>query len=166
MDEQVRDEFRQAFKGRFESVLRWAPCNELGDPSRHYESVLRWEQLDNFWDVLRHDAAGDWFIYAVGEPPPQQPASADLVRTFLSEIEHLLRKEHDEDYCGVVFADSMQVPQFVKIFDPNNLGVSCGYSDTPPLPGWILSKLPPADLDVTAPLTGNRRRWWQRWLSA
>jgi hypothetical protein len=147
MNGQLRDDFRQAFKGRFESVLRW-------------------EQLDTFWDVMRCDAAGDWYIYAVGEPPPQQPASAERLRTFLSEIERLLRQEHDEDYCGVVFADSMQVPRFVKIFDPNNLGVSCGFSGNPPLPGWILSKLPPADLDATVPLPGNRRRWWQRWLSA
>jgi len=145
MNEQVKDHFRQAFKGRFESVLRW-------------------EQLDAFWKVLRDDAAGDWYIYAVGEPPPQQSASAELVLTFLSEIERLLRKEHEEDYCGVVFADSLEAPQFVKIFDPNNLGVSCGYSDNPPLPGWILSKLPPADLDDSTPLPGNRRRWWRRLL--
>jgi hypothetical protein len=145
MSDQVTDPFRQAFKGRFESVLRW-------------------EQLDVFWGVLHKDVAGDWYIYAVGEPPPQRPASAERVRTFLSEIECLLRKEHDEDYCGVVFTDSMDAPQFVKIFDPNNLGVSCGFSENPPLPGWILSKLPPADLGAPVPLPGNRRRWWQRLL--
>jgi hypothetical protein len=49
----------------------------------------------------------------------------------------------------------------VKIFDPHNLGVSCGFSDNPPLPGWILSKLAPIDLKVST-LPGNRRRWWQR----
>jgi len=145
MDDQVTDPFRQAFRGRFESVLRW-------------------EQLDAFWEILHQDVAGNWYIYAVGEPPPPQPASAELVQAFLSEIEALLRKEHDEDYCGVVFADSMESPQFVKIFDPNNLGVSCGFSDNPPLPGWILSKLPPSDLNGATPVPGNRRRWWQRLL--
>jgi hypothetical protein len=147
MSEQVTESFRQAFRGRFEGVLRW-------------------EQLDIFWEVLRQDAAGDWYIYAVGEPPPQQPASAELLRTFLTEIGELLRKEHAEDYCGVVFADSMQSPQFVKIFDPHNLGVSCGFSEKPPLPGWILSKLLPSDLNAATPLPGNRRRWWQRLLGA
>lgn len=147
MNEQVTDPFRLAFKGRFESVLRW-------------------EQLDEFWEVLRQDASGDWYIYAVGETPPLQTSSAELVRTFLSEIEQLLRKEHDEDYCGVVYADSMESPQLVKIFDPNNLGVSCGFSDNPPLPGWVLSKLPPVDLNAPVPLPGNRRRWWQRLLSS
>jgi hypothetical protein len=143
MSEQVTDPFREAFRGRFENVLRWG-------------------QLDTFWDVLRADAAGGWHIYAVGEPPPVQPADGQLFNTFLSEIGQLLRKEHGEDYCGIVYTDSLEAPRFVKIFDPNNLGVSCGFSDNPPLPGWVLSKLPPADLNSGMPLPGNRRRWWQR----
>lgn len=137
------DPFRVAFRGRFENILRW-------------------EQLDAFWQVLERDAGGGWHIYAVGEQPPVQPASAERLKKFLSEIGALLRSEHTEEYCGIVYTDSIATPAFVKIFDPNNLGVSCGYSNNPPLPGWILSKLPPADLKSPAPLPGNRRRWWQR----
>jgi len=145
MDREPQDPFRQAFKGRFESILRW-------------------EQLEGLWEALRRDAGGGWYIYAIGETPPSQVVSGELLKTFLSEIDQLLRKEHGEDYCGIVYTDSMQAPQFVKIFDPNNLGVSCGFSDNPPLPGWILSKLPPSDLKATAALPGNRRRWWQQLL--
>ena len=147
MTEQLSGSFRSAFKGRFENVLRW-------------------EQLDSLWEVLHQDADGGWHIYAVGEPPPQVPADAALLKSFLEEIGQLLRKEHDEDYCGVVFAYSMEAPRFVKIFDPNNLGVSCGFSDNPPLPGWILSKLPPVDLEARVPQAGSRRRWWPRLLGA
>ena len=145
MTEQPADPFRSAFRGRFENILRW-------------------EQLDALWTVLRNDAEDDWYIYAVGDAPPQQTVSATLLYNFLTEIDQLLRKEHDEDYCGVVFTDSMETPRFVKIFDPNHLGVSCGFSDHPPLPGWILSKLPPVDLETPVSLPGNRRRWWQRLL--
>jgi hypothetical protein len=145
MPEQPADPFRSAFKGRFENVLRW-------------------EQLDVLWSVLRNDANGGWYIYAVGEPPPQQSVSAASLETFLTGIDQLLRREHTEDYCGVVFTDSMEAPRFVKIFDPHNLGVSCGFSEHPPLPGWILSKLPPVDLKAPASLPGNRRRWWRRFL--
>jgi hypothetical protein len=141
--EQPAEPFRSAFKGRFENVLRW-------------------EQLDALWKVLRRDADGGWHIYAVGEPPPQQPVSAASLHKFLTEIDQLLRSEHKEDYCGVVFADSMDAPRFVKIFDPNNLGVSCGFSTHPPLPGWILSKLPPVDLKAPLAMPRNRRHWWQR----
>ncbi|MGB5541606.1 MAG: hypothetical protein WBO37_16095 [Gammaproteobacteria bacterium] len=145
MNEQITEPFRIAFKGRFENILRW-------------------EQLDLLLDVLGADADGLWYIYAVGEPPPAAPASGAQVRKFLAEIFQLLRTEHDEDYCGIVFTDSKEAPTFVKIFDPNNLGVSCGYSDNPPLPGWILSKLPPVDMSQTVVLSGNRRRWWRRFL--
>lgn len=126
-----------------------------------FYGALRWPQLDGLWEALRNDAAGGWFIYAVGTEPPTETVGPEKLREFITEIDTLLRREHDEDYCGIVYADSFEQPSFVKIFDPNNLGVSCGYSDNPPLPGWILSKIPPIDLQAPS-LPGNRRRWWQR----
>jgi len=127
-----------------------------------FSGVLRWEQLDELWQRLRDDAAGDWFLYAVGETPPTDTVSKYDVIQFVEQVDELLRREHDEQYCGIVYVDDVNAPSFVKIFDPNNLGVSCGYSDSPPLPGWILSKLPPVDLQAPMPQPGNRRRWWQR----
>jgi len=135
--------FRDAFKGSFSGVLRW-------------------EQLDELWQRLRDDAAGDWYLYAVGEEPPTDTVSEYDVIQFIEQVDALLRREHEEQYCGIVYVDDVNAPSFVKIFDPNNLGVSCGYSDSPPLPGWILSKLPPVDLQAPMPQPGNRRRWWQR----
>ena len=140
-DEQV--DFRAAFKGTFTGILRW-------------------EQLDALWQRLRDDAAGAWYLYAVGETPPSKTLSESEVLRFIDEIDELLRKEHEEDYCGIVYVDDKCSPSFVKIFDPHNLGVSCGYSDNPPLPGWILSKLMPVDLQAPMPQPGNRRRWWKR----
>ncbi|MCO6411954.1 MAG: hypothetical protein J5I92_04340 [Thiogranum sp.] len=140
---EAEPDFRTAFKGTFSGILRW-------------------HQLDDLWQRLREAADDGWYLYAVGEAPPGQPASGDDMRRFIEEIDALLRKEHDEDYCGIVYVDDVNSPGFVKIFDPNNLGVSCGYSDNPPLPGWIVSRLPPVDLLAPMPLPGNRRRWWQR----
>ncbi len=139
----IETDFRDAFRGSFSGVLRW-------------------EQLDELWQLLRADAASDWYLYAVGEAPPEVTVSTEAVLRFIDEIDILLRKEHEEDYCGVVYVDDKESPSFVKIFDPSNLGVSCGYSDNPPLPGWTLSKLQPVDLQAQMPLPGNRRRWWQR----
>lgn len=135
-------DFREAFRGTFYGVLRWP-------------------QLDDLWETLRRDAAGDWYLYAVGTEPPTETVTADKLLEFIGEIDVLLRREHGEDYCGIVYTDSFEQPNFVKIFDPHNLGVSCGFSDNPPLPGWILSKLAPADLKAPV-LPGNRRRWWQK----
>ena len=127
-----------------------------------FVSMMRWPQLDTLWATLRQRADANWYIYAIGEPPPDKPVTAEQMDAFLTEIDALLRKEHDEDYCGIVYADSPDVPGFVKIYDPNNLGVSCGFSEQPPLPGWTLSLIPPCDLEHAMPPPGNRKRWWQR----
>lgn len=142
VDQRNLQSFSEAFRGTFYGVLRWP-------------------QLDELWEILRKDAAGEWYLYAIGTEPPTEIIADDKLIEFIAEIDVLLRREHGEDYCGVVYTDSFDQPSFVKIFDPNNLGVSCGFSDNPPLPGWILSKLAPIDLKAPT-LPGNRRRWWQK----
>jgi hypothetical protein len=127
-----------------------------------FTSALRWHQLDALWERLRERADAGWYIYAVGETPPAAPSSAEQVRSFIVEIDKLLREEHDEDYCGIVYADDLNKPSFLKIYDPHNLGVSCGYSENPPLPGWVMSRIPPVDLPATRVVSKNRQRWWQR----
>ena len=126
-----------------------------------FTSALRWHHLDALWAVLRERASDGWFVYAVGEPPPTDPATADEFRNFLSEIDKLLRREHQEDYCGIVYADDLRRPALVKIYDPHNLGVVCGHSESPPLPGWVLSRLQPCDLKAAQPMPGGRKRWWR-----
>lgn len=127
----------------------------------NFTSALRWEHLDAFWEVLHGSSHHDWYIYAIGEEAPATPASEEELKTFVNEIDVLLRKEHDEDYCGIVYADNLEQPTIIKIYDPNNLGVSCGFSDNPPLPGWVISLMPPVTLETIKP-PANRRRWWQR----
>jgi len=129
----------------------------------YFTSALRWEQLTELWSRIDADAAGGWYIYAVGEEPPEQPADAEQVVDFTREMDTLLRREHEEDYCGIVYADDREHPEMVKIYDPNNLGSVCGPGfGPPPLPGWVLSKLRPVDLEAAMPPPGNRRRWWKR----
>lgn len=128
-----------------------------------FTSALRWPQLDALWEKVR-DAPNGWYVYAVGEPPPRAPADADRLLRFVDEIDALLHREHEEDYCGIVYADEPSAPTLIKIYDPNNLGISCGFSNNPPLPGWILCHLPPDDLEVARQPRG-RQRWWQRLFS-
>ncbi len=143
MDTSVQQTYLDAFKGRFTSMMRWP-------------------QLDEFWSVLKAQADDAWYIYPVGDTPPESPAKKEQLLKFIDEIDVLLHKEHDEDYCGIVYADSKETPEYIKIFDPNNLGVSCGFSEKPPLPGWILSRIPPVELEQALYPPNNRRRWWQR----
>lgn len=127
-----------------------------------FTAALRWPQLDGLWEALREQARDDWYVYAVGEQPPAAPASRERLLAFVTEIDRLLRAEHDEDYCGIVYADDLARPGFVKIYDPHHLGAVCGSSANPPLPGWVLSRLKPCDLPASRAPTGARRRWWQR----
>lgn len=136
--------------------------NFLGAFRGNFTSVMRWHQLDEFWSGLKTQVDDAWYIYAVGDTPPDAPTSKDNVIKFIDEIDVLLRKEHDEDYCGIVYTDNKETPAYIKIFDPNNLGVSCGFSEKPPLPGWILSKIQPVELEDALYPPGNRRKWWQK----
>jgi len=127
-----------------------------------FESLMRWPQLENFWNTLRPQIDDNWYIYAIGENAPLETSSKESTLKFIDEIDQLLRKEHEESYCGIVYADDHQHPNFIKIFDPNNLGVSCGFSENPPLPGWVMSKMQPVDLQEALQPANNRRRWWQK----
>ena len=127
-----------------------------------FSGILKWPQLDDLWQVITCKADAGWFIYAIGEPLPERSASAETLTVFIKEITKLLKKEHKHDYCGVVYVDDKTDPEFIKIYDPNNLGVVCGFSDNPPVPGWILTLIKPEPLDENTFLTQSRQRWWQR----
>jgi len=142
MENTQQQAFLQAFKGSFTSALRWP-------------------QLDALWAKVLEKPEG-WYLYAVGETPPVAPATADECRKLVGELDALLHREHEEDYCGIVYADSLTEPAMIKVYDPNNLGVSCGFSTNPPLPGWVLSRIAPVDLPAARAQPAGRRRWWQR----
>ena len=141
-DETQEDPFYIAFRGSFTSLMQWA-------------------QLDAFWDTVKAKADSGWYAYCIGEPVPVKRLTAAQARIFVKEVDALLRRDHDETYCGIVYTDSKTEPTFIKIFDPNHLGVSCGSSKNPPLPGWTLTLLPPAHLESKRPLPEGRRRWWK-----
>lgn len=138
--------FLNAYRGRFSNMLRWPDFHKLIQTLQAYND-------------------GNWYLYAVGEPPPEAPSSKQESEKFLLEIEKLIEADHDEDYCGIVYVDDREQPTFVKFYDPNNLGASCGSSGKHVFPGWIMSRLPPEDLQLAFPLPGNRRRWWRNLFS-
>jgi hypothetical protein len=73
-----------------------------------------------------------------------------------------LRREHQHNFCGIVYVDSREQPAFIKIFDPHNLGSSCSCSPTPIPPRWVLSRCLPERIDDHTPLPSSRKYWWQR----
>lgn len=125
--------------------------------------IMKWDQLTQFWGKV--DAGSGWYLYAVGTEVPAQPADAAHVAKFMQDLDSLLRREHQEDYCGIVYADNLEKPSFIKIYDPNHLGSSCGSSKHTPLPGWVMSQIPPTALSPTV-VPQSRKRWWQSFLDS
>ena len=130
-----------------------------------FKGVMRWPQLDDLWSQIKINKGDAWYIYAVGEAPPEEVSSTEKLHRFLDELTSLLKKDHGEDYCGVVYADNLSNPSIVKVYDPNNLGSSCGCSGLQVFPGWVISKAKPDDLKVIMPPPNSRRRWWSKLFS-
>jgi len=125
-----------------------------------FHGVLKWTALDALWARVRANPQG-WYVSLVGVEPSQQAMTAAALDTFVGEVDSLLRREHEYDYCGIVYVDDPEQPTFIKIFDPHNLGSSCGSSGLRIPPRWVLSRVPPALIVDEAPLPNSRRRWWQ-----
>ncbi len=122
--------------------------------------LINWRDWDDLRARLLAGVDKRWFAYAVGEPLPEAPLPTDALTGLLSEIDALLRRDHDESYLGIVYVDDLASPSLVKIYDPNNLGSTCGSIGFKVPPGWVLSLDPPQVIDAITPLPGNRRRWW------
>lgn len=126
-------------------------------------SLMSWEQLDAFWGKIDRNAG--WYLYAVGEALPEKAADMDVTARFIREIDALLRRDHHEDYCGIVYTDDLDAPTLIKIYDPNNLGSSCGGTGKHAIPpGWVMCRVPPREIVHTGVVAANRKRWWQAFL--
>lgn len=123
--------------------------------------LMRWSQLDTLTSILNSNNDGAWYVYYVGEDVPSTSIKAEQFKKIINEISELLRSDHREDYLGIVYVDDLETPSFVKIYDPNNLGATCGSSGVRKLPGWTISRDLPVDLHAEFPNSGSRRRWWQ-----
>jgi len=128
-----------------------------------FTGVLRWPQLDSLWAAITAQST-PWYLYQVGSPVPDQPLYGESFTESIKRLDQLLRQEHDYDYCGIVYADDLDKPSLIKIYDPNNLGSSCGCSGNRIPPRWIISQDRPTPIEDQAPTPNNRRRWWEKLL--
>lgn len=126
-----------------------------------FHGILQWADLDALWARVRANPEG-WYVSLVGVEPSQQTMTVAALDTFISEVDGLLRHEHEYNYCGIVYADDPEHPAFIKIYDPHNLGTLCGSSGARIPPRWVLSRILPVLIVDEAPLPNGRRRWWQK----
>ncbi|MDP2143753.1 MAG: 3'-5' exonuclease [Gallionella sp.] len=126
-----------------------------------FHGMLQWADLDALWARVRTEPEG-WYISLAGIEPSQQTMTVAALDTFLGEVDSLLRRDHEYHYCGIVYADDPERPALIKIYDPHNLGSSCGSGGVRIPPRWVLSRMPPTLIVDEAPLPNSRLRWWQK----
>jgi len=117
--------------------------------------MLHWPQLDELWLKVKAEPQG-WYASQPGQVEPAAPLDAEALRHFIDEIDALLRREHKQDFCGIVYADNREQPGFIKIYDPHNMGSFCSCSSTPVEPLWVLSRIKPVSSS-----NGKPTPWWR-----
>lgn len=123
-----------------------------------FSGILQWQQLDELWERVKR---GEWYFCQLGQALPATALRGDALARRIDALNALLRQEHDCSYCGIVYADDVENPTLIKVYDPNHMGSSCSRNAPPSPPGWILSTEPPALVETQAPTPNNRKRWWQ-----
>jgi hypothetical protein len=117
--------------------------------SRFY-GIMSWEECDALFQYLHHHP-DNWYIYDITQEVPTQILTTQECITTLTHIQDIIKELHQERYCGIVYSDDIHHPTMIKIFHPHNLGKSCGSSETPPLPQWIVSKSQPEYIALPKP---------------
>ncbi|MBW5290355.1 MAG: hypothetical protein Rsou_0922 [Candidatus Ruthia sp. Asou_11_S2] len=122
-------DYIERLKSRFIGIMQWGDdCHAL-------------------FDKLNSNPS-DWYLYDTLKVAPKAVVNASEFIDTLSDIKKVIKSEHQERYCGIVYTNDLDNPDFVKIFHPNNLGKVCGSSENPPIPRWLLSKDRPTDIET------------------
>ncbi len=108
-----------------------------------YQGIMHWDNFEDFWAKLKKNSQ-NWFYYDTKLQHPDK-ITANIANK-LEEIYNIIKDLHKERYCGLIYVDCLDSPEFVKIFHPQDLGKSCGSSENPPLPRWLISKIAPIDI--------------------
>ena len=127
----------------------------------NFIGMLHWAELDDLWRRVRAEPLG-WYASQSGQLVPTTPMTPDALNGFVDEVDALLRREHKQDFCGIVCADQREQPGFIKIYDPHNMGSFCSCASTPIQPLWVLSRSQPEHITDDSALHDARGSWWQR----
>lgn len=145
--------FIQRLSGRFDGMIR-------------LEDVARLEE--------RMASADGWFLVEPGRPLPECPVDGAHAREHLRVlVEEILTVEQGV-WTTMVFAQSMEDPEVVKVYHPRRAGCGCG-GGTDVKPWWVLSRVipepvpgwPSANMETCASGSGGTQpqeglSWWNR----
>lgn len=111
------------------------------------KGVLDWERYKAFMDLLGA-SDGEWFVFDLHGDVPDTPVSGAKFAAALARADTLVRAVRNRPWLGAVYADDLNAPSYVKIFDPALLGGSCSMPGSRMRPRWIISRIRPDPLSV------------------
>ena len=127
--------------------------------------VIDWHSLDQIWDFIEHSDDSRWHVFNT-DRSLQGDSRANIVDTSadlassLKTLKGYLRQSHQQDYCGLVFTDSLTDPTLIRIFDPRFITSMCNIYGNAPAPSWVISTMDAAQLaagnKATAKLPNHR----------
>ena len=88
--------FIERFNGRFNGIMNLEECYE-------------------FFNSLKSNPC-DWYFYDTDESPSLETLSKESFIQTIEEIKNIIKTDHSESYCGLVYVDDLSNPQFFKIF--------------------------------------------------
>lgn len=121
------------------------------------KGVLDWARYDQFMQRLGN-SDGAWFVFDLEGEAPDTPLSGDAFAAALDKADATIRAVKNRPWLGAIYADDLDRPTFIKVFDPALLGGSCSMPGAKMLPRWIISRAKPDPLkqnDATDAPTGG-----------
>jgi hypothetical protein len=110
-----------------------------------FKGVLTWQAFDQLWDRL-HASEQAFHVFDLSRKPSDLAATHDEFSAILDEARQMYEPVRRNSYCGAVYADDLENPSFIKVFDPYQMGGVCGDSGMRTLPRWVFSTIKPDPL--------------------
>lgn len=110
-----------------------------------FAGIPGWDKFDRFWARFE-ELGGDWYVFDPTGDAPDAPETDPAAAR--AEARACVEQMRNRGFCGSVFADDLDAPSFVKVFDPYKMGGVCGGSGDRVLPRWIFSRIAPDPLPL------------------
>lgn len=127
-----------------------------------FDGLIRLHDLDQ---LCQHVAARDgWFLVEPGRESPVSPVNGEAARCHLERLVEEILTEERGVWTTMVYAQSFEQPDIIKVFHPRRAGCGCGGKGGV-LPWWVMTRVAPGVVPAWEHCpTLDRPSWWRQLL--